>query len=150
MHYIGMDVHAKVTMICTLDDTGKRLKEQVVKGPLTEVVAALRRAPRPFKVCYEASCGYGWLHDQLKGLAVQVVVVAHPGKVRMIFSAKRKTDRIDARKLATLLFLDQVPLVQVPSAARRGWRALIEYRHRLVARRTAVKNMLRALPGAVA
>jgi len=149
MHYIGMDVHAKVTMIRTLDDTGKRLKEQVVKGPLTEVVAAARRWPRPFKVCYEASCGYGWLHDQLKGLAAQVVV-AHPGKVRMIFSAKRKTDRIGARKLATLLFLDQVPVVHVPSADRRGWRALIEYRHRLVARRTAVKNMLRALPGAVA
>jgi len=35
--------------------------------------------------------------------------------------------------------------VHVPPAQRRQWRALIEYRHRLVSRRTAVKNMLRAL-----
>jgi transposase len=73
------------------------------------------------------------------------VVVAHPGKVRLIFNAQRKTDRIDARKLATLLFLDQVPVVHVPRADRRGWRALIECRHRLAARRVAVKNMIRAL-----
>jgi hypothetical protein len=46
-----MDVHSKVTMICILDDGGQRLKEQVVQGPLTEVVAAMGRCSRPFKVC---------------------------------------------------------------------------------------------------
>jgi hypothetical protein len=56
------------------------------------------------------------------------VVVAHPGKVRLIFRAKRKNDRIDARKLAKLLFLDEVPLVYVPSADRRMWRSMIEAR----------------------
>jgi transposase len=144
MHYIGMDVHSKVTMICILDENGKVLKERVIHGSLRELVAAVRCLPRPFKICYEASCGYGWLHDQVRGLAQQVVV-AHPGKVRLIFNCKRKSDRIDARKLATLLFLGQVPPVHVPGSSRRQWRALIEYRHRLVARRVAVKNMIRAL-----
>ena len=50
----------------------------------------------------------GWLHDQLQGAGRQIQV-AHPGKVRMIFRAKRKNDRIDARKLALLTFVDQVP-----------------------------------------
>jgi len=144
MHYIGMDVHAKVTMICILDENGKVLQERAIHGSLRELVAAIRHIARPFKICYEASCGYGWLHDQLARYAKQVVV-AHPGKVRLIFTAKRKSDRIDARKLAMLLFLGQVPRVHVPCESRRQWRALIEYRHRLVARRTAVKNMLRAL-----
>jgi len=44
-----------------------------------------------------------------------------------------------------LLFLDQVPQAYVPSANLREWRSLIEFRHRLVAKRTRVKNGLRAL-----
>ena len=37
------------------------------------------------------------------------VAVAHPGQLRLIFRAKRKNDRVDARKLAKLLYLDEVP-----------------------------------------
>jgi hypothetical protein len=42
------------------------------------------------------TCGYGYLYRELSRLA-QRVVVAHPGQVRLIFRAKRKNDRIDAR-----------------------------------------------------
>jgi transposase len=72
------------------------------------------------------------------------VVVAHPGQLRLIFRAKQKNDRVDAHKLAVLLYLDQVPPVHVPSAEVRGWRGLIEHRRRLVDRRTKAKNGLRA------
>jgi transposase len=139
-----MDVHSKYTTLCIVDENGKIVKEQEVHGPLGDVVLAVRRIAKPFAMCYEASCGYGWLHDQLKGLAVRIVV-AHPGKVRLIFRAKHKNDRIDARKLAKLLYLDEVPPVYVPSAERRMWRELIEYRSRLVGKRTRVKNAMRAL-----
>jgi len=71
--------------------------------------------------------------------------VAHPGKLRLIFRAKRKNDRVDAEKQAKLLYLDQVPQVHVPPADVRAWRGLIELRRRLVGRRTAVKSQLRAL-----
>ena len=61
------------------------------------------------------------------------VIVAHPGQLRLIFRSKKKNDRVDAKKLATLLFLDQVPQVHVPSVDVRSWRSTIEFRHRLVA-----------------
>jgi len=73
------------------------------------------------------------------------VVVAHPGQLRLIFRSKRKNDRVDAHKLATLLFLGQVPPVHVPSADGRHWRGLIEFRHRLVSKRVRAKNGLRSL-----
>jgi transposase len=142
-----MDVHSKVTMICLLDENGRQVREREVRGNLgclVAAVAALKRERGSLKVCYEASCGYGWLHDELVRLGC-TVQVAHPGKVRMIFRAKRKNDRVDARKLATLLYLDQVPLAHVPPAERRQWRSLIEYRRRLVDRRGAAQNRLRAL-----
>ena len=147
MHYIGMDVHSKVTMICVLDENGQRVQERVIHGPLPQVVAAIaasRKEFGPLAVCYEASCGYGWLADHLRALAVKVQV-AHPGKLRMIFRSKRKNDRVDAQKLAKLLYLDEVPLVHVPSAQRRQWRSLIEYRCGMVVRSGACKNRLRAL-----
>ena len=144
MWYVGMDVHSMYTTLCILDENGKIVKEQEVHGSLGVVVATVRTIRQPFAICYEASCGYGWLHDQLQGLAAKVAV-AHPGKVRLIFRTKRKNDRIDARKLAKLLYLDEVPLVYVPTAERRMWRELIEYRGRLVAKRTRVKNEIRSL-----
>lgn len=95
-------------------------------------------------VCYEASCGYGHLHDLLSRVCARVAV-AHPGELRLIFRSKRKNDRVDAEKLAKLLFLDQVPPVYVPDLDVRCWRQLIEFRTRLVHKRIRTKNSLRAL-----
>jgi len=95
-------------------------------------------------VCFEASCGYGYLHEKLSALS-EHVAVAHPGKLRLIFRSKRKNDRVDAEKQAKLLYLGQVPQVHVPPAGVRAWRGLIELRRKLVGRRTAVKAQLRAL-----
>jgi transposase len=145
MHYVGLDVHAKRSSLCILDSWGKVVKRLEVRGSwpkLLERVAA--EVPRPFAVCFEASCGYGYLHEKLSALAERVAV-AHPGQLRLIFRTKRKYDRVDAEKQAKLLYLDQVPLVHVPGVDVRAWRGLIELRRRLVGRRTAVKSQLRAL-----
>jgi transposase len=142
-----MDVHANVTMISVRGPDGRVVQRQTVHGPLAHVVGAVRLLRQKYgalRVCYEASTGAGWLHDQLRLLGVQVRV-AHPGQVRMIFRAKRKNDRIDADKLSFLCYLDEVPLAHIPSAERRRWRSLIEYRRRLVERRGAVKSRTRTL-----
>jgi len=72
-------------------------------------------------------------------------VVAHPGQLRLIFRSKRKSDRVDAEKLAKLLFLDEVPPVHVPREEVRGWRRMIGHRRKLVTARVQVKNAIRAL-----
>jgi transposase len=144
MWTIGLDAHQRLFVVCILDSAGKLIQTERLRGGSEELLAYLRKLPERFQICYEASCGYGYLYDRLSALARRVVV-AHPGGVRLIFRAKRKHDRIDARKLATLLFLDQVPMVHVPPVAVRSWRRLIQFRRRLVAQRTAVKNRLRAL-----
>jgi transposase len=145
MHYVGLDVHARRSSLCILDSCGRVVKRLEVKGPwpkLLDRIAA--EVPRPFAVCFEASCGYGYLHGKLSALAERVAV-AHPGQLRLIFRSKRKYDRVDAEKQAKLLYLDQVPRVHVPGVDVRAWRGLIELRRRLVGRRTAVKSQLRAL-----
>ncbi len=144
MWFVGIDVHQRSFAVCILDEHGKTVKQMTVKGTLAKLMNTLREIKEPFGVCYEASCGYGHLHD-LFGRQAKRVAVAHPGHLRLIFRTKKKNDRVDAKKLATLLFLDQVPTIHVPSMDVRSWRSLIEFRHRLVAKRTRVKNALRAV-----
>ena len=144
MKYVGMDVHWRQTTICILDENGRRVKTMNVRGPWQKVLEDLGRIEGPWAVCFEASCGYGWLYERLKRMA-QKVVVAHPGQLRLIFRSKRKNDRVDAEKLAKLLYLDEVPPVYVPSVQVRSWRAIIEHRQKLLQERVRAKNQLRSL-----
>jgi transposase len=130
--------------MCILDNDGKRVKQATLHGPWSGIVDELQKLHGKVAVCYEASCGYGYLYDLLVSVADRVVV-AHPGQLRLIFRSKRKNDRVDAEKLAKLLFLDEVPTVYVPSQDVRAWRQLIEYRGRVIAKRTRGKNSCRGL-----
>jgi len=144
MYYVGLDVHQKRSVLCILNANGQRVREIVIRGPWPKLFETLATIDRPFEICYEASCGYGYLHDRLRRVA-QRVVVAHPGQLRLIFRAKRKNDRVDAEKLAKLLYLGEVPAVYVPSTDVRGWREMIEHRARLIIKRTRTKNGIRAV-----
>ena len=62
-------------------------------------------------------------------------------------SVKKKTDRVDAVKLAQLSAVNQLPLVEVWSKEVGEWRSLIHYRQALGARRTAIKNTIRFIWG---
>jgi transposase len=144
MYYVGLDVHAKRSSICILDGNGKLVKHLEVKGSWQKLFETIdQQVPKPFAVCYEASCGYGYLYDQFSKRAERIKV-AHPGQLRLIFRSKKKHDRVDGDKLAKLLYLDEVPAVHVPSLDVRAWRGLIGYRRKLVGRRAAVKTQMRA------
>ena len=144
MYCVGLDVHLRKTSVCILDARGKKVKEFTVYGGPDQLVAELAQLPRPLAICFEASTGCGYLFDRLQPLA-QRVEVAHPGQVRLIFRAKNKHDRIDAAKLAKLLFLDQVPKAYIPDQQARAWRGLVECRTKTVDKRTRAKNGLRTL-----
>src|SRR5690242_10334784 len=104
----------------------------------------LRGLQDRFQVCYEASCGYGHFHDLLQPLATRVLV-AHPGRLRLIFRSSDKNDPKDAERLAKLLYLGEAPTVHVPSIDVRTWRELINCRSQMIGKRTRAKNTIRAL-----
>ena len=149
MLYVGLDVHQKRSSMCILNNDGKPVKQELIKEPWPKLLERLERLEQirePFSVCYEASCGYGRLYDRIAPLPrASHVSVAHPGQLRLIFRSKKKHDRVDAAKIAKLLYLDAVPRVHVPNVNVRSWRKLIEFRQKLLARRVAVKNQIRAI-----
>lgn len=144
MWYVGLDIHQRRSSICILNEHGERVRAQTVVGPWARLFDVLRGLDQPFAACYEASIGYGYLFEQISAIA-RSVTVAHPGQLRLIFRSKKKNDRVDAEKLAKLLYLGEVPTVHVPSLEIRSWRSIIEHRQRLVRKRTRCKNSLRAL-----
>ena len=143
MYYVGLDIHTKHISICVLNETGQLVRRCQVRG-IEEMLGTLKALPDRFEVCYEASCGYGHYHDLLQPLAARVVV-AHPGRLRLIFRSRDKNDRKDAERLAKLLYLGEAPAVHVPSLDVRTWRELINCRGQVIAKRTRAKNALRAL-----
>jgi transposase len=144
MYTIGLDVHQSRTSVCVLDGKGNTLRQEEVKGDYQAVAAYLAKIRRPFQVCYEASTGYGVLYDLLTPLA-EKIEVAHAGRLALIYKSKKKHNRADAQKLASVMHLNQVPVVHVPNQEVRSWRGLIEHRRSLVDQSTAVKNQIRAL-----
>jgi transposase len=144
MHHVGIDVHSRQSSLEVLDGNGKLVNRTAIPGGWDALCSAVAKLPRPMQICYEASCGYGYLHERFAKLAERVVV-AHPGQMRLIFRSKRKNDRIDASRIAKLLFLDEVPAVHVPKLDVRQWRSLIEFRRRQLDKRVMAKNQLRAI-----
>src|ERR1700745_1019728 len=143
MFHVGLDIHSKHISICVLDENGQVFRRCRVRG-LEEMLGILRGLPDRFEVCYEASCGYGPYHALLLPLAARVLV-AHPGRLRLIFRSRDKNDRKDAERLAKLLYLGEAPAVHVPPAGVPAWRELITCRGRVIAKRTRAKNSLRTL-----
>jgi transposase len=144
MLHVGLDVHERTSSYCILDENCQVVKERKIRGNQDLLLVELAQIRGPWWICFEASCGYGVLYEKLAKMAERVVV-AHPAKLRLIFRSKRKNDRVDARKLAMLLKLGEVPQVWVPPVELRNWRELVEFRRRLVDKRTRVKNAMQAL-----
>jgi len=62
-----------------------------------------------------------------------------------IYRTAKKNDRMDARKMAVLLSIGEIPAVHIPSKEVRQWRQMLLHRRRVVNQTTAVKNRVRAL-----
>lgn len=99
----------------------------------------------PDRLVIEAGPAAGWVCDLAESMKVPVQVANANDERWRWKTVKEKSDRKDALKLATLWEMDSLPTVHVPKASVRQWRSLIEYRHALVQRRTAIKNSIRSI-----
>lgn len=109
-----------------------------------EVEKLLERCS-PDRLVIEAGPSAGWICDLAQGKKIPVQVANGNDERWKWKTVKEKSDRKDGLKMAQLSEMDSLPLVHVPEASVRQWRSLIEYRHGLVDRRTAIKNSIRSI-----
>jgi transposase len=144
MTYIGFDHHKKWTQAAAIDDQGKIIREMRVLNDSGSLKGFLKGLAKPLKGVVEAGPTWGWIYDTLTELGVKVIV-ANPSAVRAIAEAKIKTDKIDARMLASLLRVGLIPEVYVPSEEVRAQKMLWRERIWLVRMHVRLKNRIHRL-----
>jgi transposase len=142
-----MDVHQESTVFCLFDPRAAKDRQfRTLTRPTR--AEGFREVLEPLKgrcrVAFEVGTQAQWVAQIVRPLAAEVQV-ANPARIPWLFRDGRKNDQLDARKLATLLHLGQLPTVHLPSADVAAWRALIHHRRSLVKQRTQTKNQVRAI-----
>jgi transposase len=99
----------------------------------------------PAVVLIEACLLCGWVRDLCLELGVPCLVANTTSEAWKFKHLKRKTDKDDALRLAEVYRLGKFPAVAIPAKEVREQRALIEHRQKLVGRRVALQNRLRAI-----
>jgi transposase len=100
---------------------------------------------RPAVLLIEACLLAGWVCDLCAQKGVRCLVANTASEPWKFKHLKRKTDRDDALRLAELYVLGKFPAVPIPVKEVREHRALIEARQKLVGRRVALQNSIRAI-----
>jgi transposase len=96
-------------------------------------------------VVIEACANAGWVHDHAAAAGHPVKVANTAAEAWKFQHLKRKTDHDDARRLAELEAIGQLPTVCLPDPATRQRRMLIAARQELVGQRVRCQNRIRAL-----
>jgi transposase len=144
MKFVGIDLHKKTITVWVCDQDRRKLGRERFACSTPEIIVAYFRKLGVFQAVVEATASYEWLVRLLEPLAKRVVL-AHPGKMRVIADSTRKNDKIDARVLAEFLALDMIPQAYRPTPRQREHRTLVRHRAYLQRRITSIRNKIRRI-----
>src|SRR5437660_6164646 len=123
MNYVGIDLHKNTIVLCVMNQDLKVLTRRTLACCEPEAIREFFAGLGPFRAVVEATASYEWLVALIEPLADRVVL-AHPGKLRVIAESAKKTDRLDAAVLAEFLARDMIPAAFRPTPRQRQHRAL--------------------------
>ena len=143
--YIGFDMDSKKT-VCCIVQAGRKDRYMTINSDIESMRKFLRSEKQDgsrVEVVFEISGQAGFIYDSLIDYADRIKV-ANPSKMTWIYRTAKKNDRIDARKMAVLLSIGEIPEVHMPSKEVRQWRETILHRKKIVDKVVMVKNRIRA------
>src|ERR1700694_527476 len=100
--YIGMDVHKEAISIAVLNSSGKLVMECTIETKAATILQFFQGLRGSLHVTFEEGTWASWLYDLLKP-HVTKLVVCNPRRNALLKEGS-KSDRVDARKLAELLY----------------------------------------------
>src|SRR6202158_4100848 len=104
-----MDVHKTSISIAVMNDAGKIVMECVIETKASMILQFINGLRGDLHVTFEEGTWAAWLYDLLKP-RVTKLVVCNPRK-NALLKEGNKSDRIDAHKLAELLYLNKLSSV---------------------------------------
>jgi transposase len=142
LRFIGLDVHQDFCEVA-ISEGGPARSAGRIKTTRAELGLFAQSLGREDRVVLEATGNSLAIAKILEG-HVGEVVIANPRKLRAIYEAKVKNDKVDARMLAELLAADLVPRVWIPDERTRLLRRLISRRAQLVRHASRLKSHIYA------
>jgi transposase len=143
--FVGMDLHKNYLQVAVMDEKGKVLKNSRVDNDLKQVDRFFEKISIPSRVVMESSCVWYNIYRHLSEEKHLDVILSNPVKTRAIASAKIKTDKLDAVKLADLLRGGYIAECYVPDRKTMELRELVRHRATLVRMRTRLKNKIHGI-----
>jgi len=68
MRYVGLDVHYGSSTYCVLEANGQEVQCETIRGHWPKLLDWLKVIEGPWRICFEATCGYGYLYRELSRL----------------------------------------------------------------------------------
>jgi transposase len=141
--YIGMDVHLATISIAVLDAAGKLIMEVTIATQAGALLDFIRGLSGTLYVALEEGTSAHWLYTLLEPQVAKVVVCDPRQNPRRL--GEKKSDRLDARKLAELLRLGTLKPVYHGNALGPALKELARSYRTLMSDTTRVMNRLKAL-----
>ena len=141
--YIGLDVHQATISIAVMDSTGKVVMESILATKAATILEFFEGLRGTLSVTFEEGTWAAWLYDLLKP-HVTKLVVCNPRKNALLKDGN-KSDRIDARKLAELLYLNKLSPVYHGETGMRMLRELARSYLTIVKDTARVMSRLKAV-----
>lgn len=146
MIYVGLDVSSREFVVHAIDERKKKIYEGAI-APSREGLRKLVKELGSEKklMVFEAGNQTKWMALTLKKIEGVEVHVVHPNEVKWITQSNgKKTDKVDAKKLAHLARGDMLPRrVHMVEGKARELRELVSARNQLLSKRVALINTLR-------
>jgi transposase len=144
MKFAGVDLHKKTISICVCDQARKIVDRYRLYCDKPASISHYFQNLGEFRMVVEATASYEWFVKLVEPHADKVLL-AHPGKLRVIAESTRKSDKLDAQVLAEFLAMDMIPTSYRPTPRQRDHRRLVRQRSSIQRRITAVKNRMRRI-----
>ena len=142
---VGIDLGDQWSQVCLLDTAGQIQQEGRVRSTRSAFQARFG-ALAPARIALETGTHSLWASELLMELGHEVIV-AHVREVRAISGSDRKSDQVDARKLARYARVDPEILhpVRLRDSDQQRDLVLIRARAALIRARTLLINAVRGL-----
>ena len=145
MVYMGIDVHKK-TYACVSICEGEVVKRDTMPAEFATLISYIQNTFPDAEVntAYEAGFSGFHLHRELLKAGIKNIVI-HPGSIEVASRDRVKTDKRDARKIATQLAAGRLRCIYIPSLEQEAKRSVIRLRDSIVKSRHRVGLKFKSL-----
>lgn len=144
MYTIGADLHKQSTLFYVLDEKGDKYDNKIISNSPESLEKYFMKLPKPFTLAVETTYNWYFFVDIAEKYADKVYL-ADSYAVKAFAKRHKKTDKIDAKLIATLLYKGYLPTVTIADKATRNTRELLRYRISIVHDRVRMIARLKTL-----